>query len=230
MNCCFLLEDSKSLFSVLPLWLSHLHFPCTRVANISDISQNNYSLSSGHGNYQLINCVLYSTLEEIIDNHYNIDYFIIIIDSEEKSCLDKYNEVEQSLKKFSNYDKIYFDIKIFVINCCFETWLLGNATLYPKNEPLKDNFFYQYYKHYNTAVQDPEKMPVADFSEFTKAHFHFHYFHEMCRYNKLRYNKSRPSLVQTKEFFKTLIQRVDNTNQLTSFKEFYKYILQLSKQ
>lgn len=40
MNYYFLLEDEKSLLKVLPHWLDHLGFKCSRVPDISFVKEN----------------------------------------------------------------------------------------------------------------------------------------------------------------------------------------------
>lgn len=90
-------------------------------------------------------------------------------------------------------DQIDFTYKIFVCNHCFETWLLGNRVLFPEERP--DGDFQTYYDSYNIKDNDPEMMPVPQDVQETIAKYHFHYLHEMCRYNKIRYSKNKPMFI-----------------------------------
>ena len=38
-------------------------------------------------------------------------------------------------------------------------------------------------------------MPVPQDVQETIAKYHFHYLHEMCRYNKIRYSKNKPMFI-----------------------------------
>ena len=54
--------------------------------------------------------------------------------------------------------KLDFTYKIFVCNHCFETWLLGNSSLFPSDNVGKNKSFWIYYNHYNVKENDPENM------------------------------------------------------------------------
>lgn len=83
MNYYILLEDEKSFIKVLPAWLKHMGFLCERVADIKEISQDNYVLQSGQGVTQLVTRVLFDTINTILDNPGKIDEMIVILDTEE---------------------------------------------------------------------------------------------------------------------------------------------------
>lgn len=153
---------------------------------------------------------LYQTIDTLIQNPGKINELIVILDSEEYDA-DSLN--------------VDFSYKVFVCNHCFETWLLGNGALYPQCRPMND--FQKYYDAYNVKLCDPEKMrPPEDVNE-TTAIYHFHYLHEMCRHNKIRYSKKKPMNLATKEFFEEIAARVNTTNHLPSFFSFYSYFINL---
>lgn len=223
MNYYFLLEDEKSLLKVLPYWFEHMGFNCTRVPDISQITNNNYILQSGQGVTQLITKVLFDTIDTIQCNHNKIDKLVIILDSESISVEQRKNEVVDRIKEKYNIDELSFEIIIIVCNRCFETWLLGKTGLYPQEVDEK-SFFHQYYTHYNIDKCDPENMlPPQDSSE-SIAQYHFHYFHDLMRYKKLRYTKKKPDVVSKKEFFIGLCERIENTEHISSFKELVDFI------
>lgn len=227
MNYYFLLEDEKSFIKVLPEWLSYMGFSNDRVPDISFVTENCYVLQSGHGVTQLITKALFQTIDTLIQNPGTIDELIVILDSEEYDTISRKTQVLDLINTYieDNNIAIDFSYKVFVCNHCFETWLLGNGTLYPQNRP--DDDFQKYYDAYNIKLYDPEKMkPLEDANE-TTAIYHFHYLHEMCRHNKIRYSKKKPMNLATKEYFEEIVARVNTTNDLPSFLDFYSYFLNL---
>lgn len=223
MNYYFLLEDEKSLLKVLPSWLEYMEFNCVRVPDISQITNNNYVLQSGQGVTQLITKALFDTIDTIRCNHNKIDKLVIILDSESISVEQRKNEVVDKIKEKYNINELSFEIIIIVCNHCFETWLLGKTGLYPKVIDKK-SFFYQYYNYYNIDKCDPENMLAPHDLYKSIAQYHFHYFHELMRYNKLRYRKNKPDAVAKKEFFIGLCERIENTEHISSFKELVDFI------
>lgn len=227
MNYYFLLEDSKSLFMVLPYWLEYMDFPCTRVADIEDVVSNHYIMQSGFGGTQLITKALFDTIETIIEKTGKIDHLVIILDAEEEDVEDRKIEVMEKIEEFRQEQKCTFDfqIKVIVVNRCFESWLLGNVNLYPDDVPPENSDFFAYYKYYNIKESDPERMvrPV-DSIESTTAKYHFHYLCEALRYQKIRYSKKGPQNICTREYFQQIIQRIHTTEHMNSFRELWQYI------
>lgn len=233
MNCYILTEDETSFKKVLPFWLKYMEFPCTqRVGDINEITQNSYVLQSGQGIYQLVDAVLYETLQTILESDKIIDELIIFLDAEELLPAKRLKEVEKKIENFPNISKIKCHIKIIVCNCCFETWLLCNQSLYPNVPPDITNSFYKFYSYYNVCKNDPEQMEKSDIifenTRNTKGGFHFAYFHEMCRYNGVKYTKKDPRFVETQNFFDQLIKRIERTPHGNSFRDFITYISNLS--
>lgn len=113
---------------------------------------------------------------------------------------------------------------VLVVNHCFETWLLGRVDLYPKEPVDEGSFFYPYYSYYNVERKDPEDMSVPEELDDSIATYHYHYLHDMLRYKKIRYCKSRPRNVGTIDYFNGLLQRINDTVHLQSFREFYDFI------
>ena len=227
MNYYFLLEDEKSFIKILPKWLSYMGFSNERVPDISFVTKNCYVLQSGQGVTQLITRALFQTIDTLIQNPKTIDELIVILDSEEYDTKYRKTQVLGLIKEYIEEKSLVIDFsyKVFVCNHCFETWLLGNGTLYPQSRPGGD--FQQYYDSYNIQLYDPEKMkPPKEVNE-TIATYHFHYLHELCRYNKIRYSKKKPMNLATKEFFQEIVVRVNTTNDLPSFLDFYRYFLDL---
>ena len=243
MNFYFLLEDEKSFLKTLPHWLESMNFPCKRVVDLAAITENTYVVQSGYGVTQLITNVLYETLDSIISSNKIINYLVIIADAEEYSVEHRFEEIKLKIKEYRDYDKINFKIKIIICNCCFETWLLGNADLFPKCGIDKSSKLYKHSQYYNPSVSDPEFMGIANYKVLnslgykcnTKAQYHLCYLQDMCSYNderkgnkgKLKYSKSNPKLAYENGFLSKIENRIVSTDHLESFKYFYNFINKL---
>ena len=224
MNYYFLLEDEKSFLKVLPKWLKHMKFQCERVADIKSVKKNNYVLQSGQGVTQLVTKVLFETIETILYNPKTIDKLVVILDAEEENAEDRKQEVFSKKEEKYKLDQLDFELRVFVCNHCFESWLLGCEGIYPQNEVDRESFFYPFYIHYDVSRNDPELMSVPPDRNETIAKYHFHYLHEMFRYKGMRYNKNRPDLVAGITYFEGLIQRIRDTDHIASFQEFVMFI------
>lgn len=224
MNLYFLLEDEKSFLKVLPLWLEYMNFDCKRVVDIHEVQENNYILQSGQGVTQLVTKALFNTIDTILLNPGKIDKLVIFLDAEELQVEDRIQIVNEQISKRYEVGKIDFDIIVLVCNHCFETWLLGCRGLYPTEEVDKMSDFYQYYNHYNIEEHDPEEMMPPVGNEDTIAKYHFHYLHELLRYKRIRYSKNKPKNIATEEYFRGIVERVERTEHLNSFKTFYDFV------
>ena len=230
MNFYFLLEDEKSFLKVLPHWLDYMNFGYTRVADIQEVQKNNYILQSGQGVTQLVTKVLFDTIDTILLNPGKIDKLVIILDAEELEVEERKQKVKEQMSSNYHSKDINFEIATLVCNRCFETWLLGCKRLYPVGEIDKKSYFYKYYNYYNIEQQDPEKMRVPEDSNETIAKYHFHYLHELLRYKKIRYSKNRPDNVATEAYFRGIVERIDTTEHLKTFRSFYDFIINKEQQ
>ena len=229
MNYYFLLEDEKSFLKVLPLWLEYMNFGIKRVPDIQEVQENNYVLQSGQGVTQLVTKALFDTIDTILLNPGKIDQLVIVLDAEELEVEDRKQNVIEQINNHYSIRQINFDIVILVCNHCFETWLLGCRGLYPTGQVETGSDFYQYYNHYNIDKNDPENMIPPEESDDTIAKYHFHYLHELLRYKKIRYSKNKPQNIATKEYFKGMVERIEMTPHLKSFKAFHDFIMNHSK-
>jgi hypothetical protein len=225
MNYYFLLEDEKSFIKVLPKWLEYLGFKNSRVVDIMAVEKDNYVMQSGQGVTKLIENVLYQTMDTILSSDKKIDYLVIILDAEEKTVEQRESEVKEKVDEYVNKNNcmLTFKVKTIVCNCCFETFLLGNRKIYPQETPSED-YFRIHYEHYNISENDPELMQKPIGVARTRAKYHFQYFHDAMLYSKKRYSKSKPDIVAQKEYFNELIERIDDTQHLKSFKTLVDFI------
>lgn len=226
MNYYFLLEDEKSLLKVLPFWFQYMGFKSQRVSDIQEVKENHYILQSGQGVTQLITKILFDTIDTIILNPKKIDKLVIVLDAEDLSVEERKRQVNEKIDEHYQREQLAFDIEIFVCNHCFETWLLGCCGLYPLQVVDEKSDFYQYYRHYNIEDRDPEYMEVPQDSNDTIAKYHFHYLHELLRYKKIRYSKSKPQNVATESYFNGMVKRIQNTEHLATFDTFYRFVME----
>lgn len=223
MNFYFLVEDEKSFLKVLPHWFKHMGFQYMRVADIQRVTDNTYILQSGHGVTQLITKALFDTIDTVLMNPGKIDKLIIILDAEELDVEKRKKEVFDQIYKNYEKDRLNFDIEVFVCNHCFETWLLGCLNFYPITNVSEVSDFYKYYNHYDVTIRDPEDMIPPEECKETIGKYHFHYLHELLRFKGIRYTKKKPDIAFTKDYFTGIVKRIETTNQMRSFKDFYQF-------
>jgi hypothetical protein len=46
----------------------------------------------------------------------------------------------------------------------------------------------------------------------------------LLRYNKIRYSKNKPDYIASNEYFNGIVERIDTTNHLKTFRDFYDYL------
>lgn len=225
MNYYFLLEDEKSFMKILPRWFEYIGFKCTRVADIKDVEKNNYILQSGKGVTRLITNALFDTINTIMDNPRKIDKLVILIDTENESEEFRKQQIFTKIQETYDMEDFDFEIAVFVCNHCFESWLLGAEGLYPQCEVDTESDFYPYYNYYNIEEHDPELMTVPTDCNETIAKYHFHYLCELFRYRRIRYSKSKPDAVATKDYFCSMYNRIKHTEHIQSFARFVDFIM-----
>lgn len=234
MNYYFLLEDEESFFNVLPMWLDYMDFGCKRVLNYHKLTTNSYVIGSGHGVSRLENDVLYSTINTIQSQKRIVDKLVIIIDAEDLGVAERKKRIYDSIfdKYSSEFESIPCSIHVFVCNRCFESWLLGCMGLYPSNIDFVSNDFKSYYDFYDIEHNNPEKMLKPLSFDKTVASYHFQYLHTLTldiqKQNKLKkftYRKSSPNCALRKDYFEAMVQRINTTEDISTFKEFYDFII-----
>ena len=222
MNLYFLLEDSRSFYKVLPHWLKFALPDFVEVFSFDDFNftaeSKKFMLQSGFG-YPQIKKVLKETLETIQINSIPLDYFLVFWDTDARSIEAIQSDIDEFEKIFADY-KINCQHKLFVMDRCFETWLLGNRAAYPKD--CESGSFYQYAQFYNVSISDPENMnapePITNISMY-----HLKYLQEMLRSSPLHvnYSKKSPLAVSTKKYYEELKIRVETTKDLRSLANFF---------
>lgn len=217
MNIYFLVEGKRTEKKVYPKWLNVLLPSFNRVAFPDEARNKNYFLISGNG-YPSILEHLRDAVRNI-ENTGNFNYLVLSIDADEQTISERKAEINEFIEN-NDIQINGFELKIFVQNRTFETWLLGNAKIFPRqpNEPE----FVEMVKFYNTSISDPELMgKYADYDRY--AHFHHDYLKLMLAERNIRYTKKNPREVGEPYYISSLIDRILTTNHLQSFNELVKF-------
>ena len=236
MNYYFLLEDEKSFLSILPIWLDFMEFGCTRVQQLSDVCSNNYVLESGHGITRLETETIFKTIDTLIDSPDIIDKLVIIADAEEIGFQERKTRIREKINNYYSSIELPCDIEIFVCNRCIETWLLGCkgiSNYQTENIPIELSAHYDFYDIENN---NPELMGKPLTHNSTVATYHFQYLHDMLldislkeHKRALSYRKNKVGCTIYPKYFEGMLKRATTTTDISSFKEFYDFIIAESK-
>lgn len=211
MRVYFLLEDSRSFFDTLPCWISLLKPTYRRVPEINRVYNGDcYVLKSGCGYPRILGVDAHSPSQNVlgatitdINRYQNIDRLIIVFDADDASIGKRYRTAIQAIKSYPG--GLHCPFSIFIINHCFETWLLGNRNVYPKGKIPRD--FQPFHNYYNVSQKDPEKMDgVREF--MTTSIFHFEYLRQMLLTQRITYSKRNPGAICNKSYLEELRKRV----------------------
>ena len=223
MKLYFLLEDQKSFLKVLPAWLKVCLPEYVQVFSVDDFSNNSYIAESGFG-YPSIKNVLVSKLEMFSDSDIRPDCIVVMYD------VDDWSENYQATVR-AKFDNIFIasgldiDYKILPIKRCFESWLLGNKEVYPKNA---DDKFKTYEDFYDVSKNDPEMMDCPDGYRDSISIYHYNYLQCMLKMSiGKKYTKGNPSIVGNSNYLGGMNHRINSTSDMSSFREFINFLYKL---
>ena len=223
MNIYFLLEDSISFYKVLSYWMNYILPNFFEVDNFAQLSKsgNHFFKQSGHGYPQVKDVVFEQTVQTILEQKISLDYFVVILDGDARNV----QSIESDIGFFKSiFDKhqVKFNYRIFIIDRCFETWLLGNCAKYVSASISEK--FKPYSNFYDVSLYAPEKMNAPPNYSIPK--YHCSYLQEMLRNakDKKNYSKGSPLAVSTREYFDELYYRARNTTDLKSFRAFLDFL------
>ncbi|EGQ8032048.1 hypothetical protein AAA797_000215 [Vibrio parahaemolyticus] len=209
MKLYFLVEGLSSEMQVYPKWIGY-HLPNLVIHDTFDDfvqSKEGCYFFSGEGYPSILRHVKNAVVDIQTDG--SVDYFFVILDSDEDTIESRKKEVEDELKELDIPERLH--VIIVIQERCFETMLLGNRNAlprFPRSQPLID-----YYNYYDASVDDPQNMGNYNDS-YTHAQFHEAYTVKALRERRIRYTKSTCSAVATADYFEKICQRVDNFNHL----------------
>lgn len=212
----YILVEGKSEKYIYPAWLEVLIPGLSRVEKYDEADEYNYYLFSSFGYPSILDDII-SAIDEINEvNKY--DYLMIVLDADDTSVEDRRTEV---LQKISETTFSHSRVLVVVQNHSIETWCLGNRKVYSRN-PTTDEFI-SCTKFYCVKDNDPEYMGIDEsiMQVTTTAQYHEYYLRKMLLERNASYSKGKRSkAVQDVEYLKQLIERIETTNHLDSFKEF----------
>jgi len=149
-----------------------------------------------------------------------ITYLIVCLDSDDCDISSVVSEVLASIE----VDLKTCKLEIVVQKRCFETWFLGNSRIVRRNPNTN---FREYLNHYDVRMSNPENMLKINGFNKSNSQFHAKYLIKMLLERDMNYSKSRPDSVCSDSYINESIKRVDETDDLSSFKNFIELMRRL---
>jgi len=218
----YLLTEGRTEEIVYRHWLTYIFPNMRQVFRFDQIEKDNFIIKSSSG-YPFRNTVLQDAIHTC--NMYGkIDYLILIADCDDEDLADRKKFIVDQLQNDGLRLK-HGNLKIFLQKKCFESWCLGSIKF---NTFDGSSNYKKFVSFYDVSEEDPELMTKPKWFRKSNSIFHFYYFREMMKQSKQRYHKAHPGVVLSKYFFEDIVERIDSTPHLNSFKEFYNFMIGLS--
>lgn len=221
MNCYVVVEGRVVEKAVYQKWIPLVNGSLSYVEHPSLVTQDNFLIVSGNGypNYlQVIEDALLDVRDckDAVGNAL-FDRLVICVDSEDMTCADKFNEIDDFVKS----TKISIsDYRIVVQHFCFETWALGNRRIGARNP--KNPKLVKYKKLHDVMYLDPEELPSLPEDRLNRSQFAEVYLRLMLndKNKNISYSKSKPDAVVHEKFFSEIKSRKAQTGHIQNFQAF----------
>lgn len=214
MKIYFLVEGLSTEMKILPFWVRQVIPELTIFDSFSDYlsADDGVFFISGNGYPSILGHLRNSIFD--IKKDERPTHFFIIIDADDEDVALRERLIEEEIAKLD----LPPDLKVVKIinNRCFETILLGNKKVIPRQPNSPD--LSEYIRYFNVVENDPESM--GKHQENTHAQFHAKYLKKALLEKRIAYSKANPKDVQTEDYFNALVKRVNTTSHLASFKKF----------
>lgn len=220
MNLYFLVEGKKTEPKIYPQWLTHLLPNFSQIKFADEATKNNYYLISGKGSPRILTVELPNAVAEI-NQYNNYDYLVFVIDADDMSTQEKTLEIETFIQTENIVLNSSCQLQIITQKYCIETWFLGNRKVYPRNTNNID--FLSHAQFYDVSQQDPELMQKPSSFIGSTSIYHENYLRRMLAAKNSRYSKSYPKEVGEQYYLEALQQRVNQTSDLSSLKNFFNF-------
>jgi hypothetical protein len=199
---------------VYPYWIRCINPEMRQATSIDDVTQNSFYLISARGYPQL-----YEAIESGIEDvnvRLGFDRLVISVDSDEDTFEDRFEEISA----FVQGKNCRTEIRIIVQHFCFETWALGNRTIFRKHP--QDPRIRRYLNILDVRSHDPALLPPNDEEDLNRAQFAEKYLKAGLndRYTNLTYKKSNPTILLNEGFFSQVKNRLHQTGHISSFSTF----------
>lgn len=212
MNVHIVVEGNVGEKNVYQHWVPFVNSNLTYVESIFDVKNNHFSIVSGMGYPQYFDVIKYEI--ENVNEHGNIDRFVIAVDTEEMTYEEKLAEISAYVSPLQcKADKI-----IVLQNFCLETWGLGNSKLIKKNPD--SSRLREFKDFYDVSTKDPENLP--EYNGFSRVAFATVYLRNALleRHRNISYSKRNPTALLHPKYFKEVQNRLEQTGHIQSFEGF----------
>jgi hypothetical protein len=214
MNIYVVVEGDVTEKLVYSRWVPYANGDLVEVAHPTEVVHNNFVIVSGQG-YPQYRARIERAAQDV-QRIRAFDRLVIAVDSEDKTFPEKYAEIDGIVRA----TRLAKDYRIVIQHFCFEAWALGNRRIARRNS--RDTALRQYRAFHDVVALDPELLPDYPPEELTRTRFALKYFKALLRDRSpaLRYSKSNPGPVQEQDYFEALIERLNASRHIPSFKAF----------
>lgn len=184
------------------------------VTSLGEVQHNSLFIVSG-GGYPSYLEVIEDGVEDVAGND-QLDRLVIAIDSEEMSCEEKRQEIDQVVAALGRD----LDYRIIVQHFCLETWALGNRAIVPRHP--RDSRLREYRAYFDVLQEDPELLPGYPIEELSRSQFAALYLRKMLneKYKNLTYRKADPKPLLHDRYYERVKRRLAETGHIGSFEGF----------
>jgi hypothetical protein len=129
MNVYVAVEGEVGEKKVYEKWIPFINPSLVHISRSDDFVNNNFYIVSG-GGYPNYFEIIKNAVNDMDDNP-SIDRLVIVVDSEDYTYQEKYDEIEGYLLKDLSFAGQY---KIIVQHFCLEAWALGNRKIFSNSK------------------------------------------------------------------------------------------------
>jgi len=195
-------------------WIPLMNPSLRHIDSLGEVTEDTFIIFNGGGYPSILGMIDDAIADLTISEK---DYtLVIVIDSEEMTRQEKFDEIDIYIKNKAVGLKI--DYKIVVQHFCFETWALGNrkiVTSKPSNPDLVE-----YLKHFHVRKNDPELLTSISAKHGNRAQFSERYLRKLLQQKyRQTYTKRNPAGVTHPSYFTELKKRLQDTGHIDSFNE-----------
>lgn len=195
-------------------WIPLINPSLKQTHSLGEMTQDTFIIFDG-GGYPYILEMINGGIADLAN--LGKDYqLVIVIDSEEMTRQEKFDEIDVYMK--SQTVGLIIDYKIIVQHFCFETWALGNRKIVASNPRNPD--LVECLRHFHVRTNDPELLTSISARHGNRAQFSETYLRRLLqqKYHQT-YSKRNPAAVTHPHYFAELKKRFEDTGHIDSFNE-----------